>query len=71
MTTDSHTLDRLQMRTGKCAPDSIIRCVCLMYKGLYSVHQGCCQVVLFLKCLAAVMALLSGMHVCISPCEAG
>ena len=61
MTTDSHTLDRLQMHTGKCAPDSIIRCVCLMCKGLHSVHQGCCQVVTHLRC-----ALLQSWRSCLA-----
>ncbi len=37
MTTDSHTLDRLQMHTGKRAPDPIIICS-LVYKALHSMH---------------------------------
>ena len=64
MTTDSHTLDRLQMHTGERAPDSITSCFCLMCKGP---HQGCCQVVTHLRCallpswcccLACMFALL-------------
>lgn len=66
MTTDSHTLDRLQMHTGERAPDSyhklclldVQRTASRLLPGSYS----------FEVCLAAVMVLLSGMHVCITPC---
>jgi len=61
MTTDSHTLDRLQMHTGKRIPDSITSCVCLMCKGLHSVHQGCRQVVVHLR-----SALLQSWHCCLA-----
>ena len=54
MTTDSHTLDRLQMHTGKRAFDSITSCVCLMCKG-------CCQVVTRLRC-----ALLPSWRCCLA-----
>ncbi len=66
MTTDSHTLDRLQMHTGKPAPDPVMTLVQRTAFHVFRLLPGSYSLQV---CPAAVMALLSGMHVCSTPCQ--